>query len=141
MSVVYRLQELASADKIPLYMCSIELQKPCDSADRELLWTVLARYRVSPEMMSVFRQFQDGTRMCVRKDECKYSEWFEAGQGPRQGCVISPLLFSIFFTAAITVAVRRFGVDADIMADLLHLAEEVPQEGGWGAVRRKCQRR
>ncbi|CAB1110223.1 unnamed protein product [Ectocarpus sp. CCAP 1310/34] len=58
--VVRRLQELGRRRKIPLYMCFVDLKKEYDSADRELLWKVLARAGIPEEMIAVIRQFHDG---------------------------------------------------------------------------------
>ena len=98
--VVRRPQELERARKIPLYMCFIDLQKAYDSVDRELLWIVLARFGV-PEMLTVIHQFHEGMRARVRTDDGEHSEWFDVTQGLRQGCVLSPLLFNIFFAGDI----------------------------------------
>ena len=44
--------------------------------------------------------------------------------GPRQGRVLSPLLFNVFFAAILLVALEKFSRDADILADLVHLLEQ-----------------
>ena len=41
----------------------------------------------------------------------------------RQGCVISPLLFNIFFAAVLTVVLKRFSEKPAILAELVHLKE------------------
>ena len=93
--VVRRLQELGRDKRIPLYMCFIDLQKEDDSVDRELLWVVLARFGVPEKMLTVIRQFHEGMRACVCTDDGEHSECFNVTQGLRQGCVLSPLLFSV----------------------------------------------
>ena len=56
MFVIRQLQELARKKRIPLDVCFIDLTKAYDSVDRTLLWTVLARFGVSQNMISVIRQ-------------------------------------------------------------------------------------
>ena len=49
------------------------------------------------------------------------TEEFNVEQGLRQGCVIYPLLFNIFFAAVLLVALQRFSEDPEILADLVNL--------------------
>ena len=121
--VVRRLQELGRRRKIPLYMCFVDLQKAYDSVDRELLWKVLARAGVPFVMIDVIRQFHNGMRARVCMDDGELSEWFEVTQRLRQGCVLSPLLFNIFFAAVIEVVLQRFNEDDTILENLVFLEE------------------
>ena len=122
--VIRRLQEMGRAANTPLYMCFVDLQKAYDSVDRTLLWKILARYGVPAKMISVIRQFHDGMRACVRLDDGECSEWFDVLQGLRQGCVLAPLLFNIFFTAVLTVAEQWFRKDADVVNNLVQIRQE-----------------
>ena len=106
-----------------LFMCFIDLQKAYDTVDRTLLWQVLNRIGVPPQMIAVIRQFHDGMRACVRPDDGVCSDWFEVEQGLRQGCVLSPLLFKIFFAAVLNVVLQRFSEEPAILAELVHLKE------------------
>ena len=107
-----------------MYVCFIDLTKAYDSVDRTLLWTVLARFDVPQRMILVIRQFHDGMRACVRLDDGVCSGWFAVEQGLRQGCVLAPLLFNIFFAAVIHVAYTRFEADKDIMDALVGLMKK-----------------
>ena len=129
MFVIRRLQELARKKRIPLYVCFIDLTKAYDSVDRTLLWTVLARFGGPQNMISVIRQFHDDIRECVRLDDRMCSGWFTLEQGLRQGCVLAPLLFNIFFVAFIIVASARFKAGKGIMDALVHLRKK---RGGGG---------
>ena len=120
MFVIRRLQELARKRRIPLYVCFIDLAKAYGPVDRTLLWTVLVRFGVPQNMISVIRQFHDGMRACVRLDDRVRSRWFAVKQGLRHGCVLAPLLFNIFFLAVINVASTRFKADKGIMVALVH---------------------
>ena len=83
-------------------------------------------------MISAIRQFYDGMRACVRLDDRVCSGWFAVDQCLRQGCVLAPLLFNIFFAAVINVASTRFKADKGIMdAFLVHLRKK-RRAGGRG---------
>ena len=104
-------------------MCFVDLQKAYDSVDRELLWKVLARAGVPSVMIDIIRQFHDGMRARVRMDDGELSEWFGVAQGLRQGCVLSPLLFNIFFAAVIEAVLQRFSEDDTNLENLVFLDE------------------
>ena len=54
-------------------------------------------------MIAVTPRFHDGMKASARRDDGVCSDWFEVEQGRRQECVLSALLFNIFFAAALTV--------------------------------------
>ena len=130
MFVIRRLQELARKKRIPLYVCFIDLTGAYDSVDRTLLWTLLARFGVPQIRISAIRQFHDGMRACVRLGD--------RVQGLRQGCVLAPLLFNIFFAAVINLASTRFKADKGIMDALVHLRKK---RRGERAGESKCRRK
>ena len=69
MFAVHKLQKLGrKVQVVSLFLCLNDLQKAYASVDHTLLWQVLARVGVRPQMMDVTRQFHDGMRACVRND-------------------------------------------------------------------------
>ena len=60
----------------------------------------------------------------MRLDDRVCSGWFAVKQALRQGCVLAPLLFHIFFVAVINVASTRFKADRGIMDALVHLRKK-----------------
>ena len=127
MFVVRRLQELGPKAGVPLFLCFIDIQKAYDSVDRNLLWQVLSRLGVPPQMITVIREFHDGMKACVRSGDGTCSKPFEVNKGLRQGCVLSPLLSNIFIAAVLNAVLQTFSEDADILAELVHLQEQ-PRE-------------
>ena len=95
-----------------------------DSVGLTLPWTVLARFGVPHNMILVICQFHDGMRECVRLNDRVCSGMFAVEQGLRQGCVLAPLLFNIFFAAVINVASTCFKADKRIMDALIHLRKK-----------------
>ena len=55
------------------------------------------------------------------------------GQDLRQRCVLVPLLFNIFFVAAINVASTRFKAGKGIMDALVHLRKKKGAGGAGGS--------
>ena len=123
MFVARRLQEIGRKAGVSLFMCFIDLQNAYDTVDHTLLWQVLTRIGVPPQMIAVIQQFHDGMRACVRPDDGVCSNWFKMKQRLRQGCVLSSLLFNIFFAAVLIVVLQRFNEEPALLAELVHLKE------------------
>ena len=134
MFVIRRLQEeLAGKKRIPLYVCFIDLTKAYDSVGRTLLWTVLARFGVPQNVISVIRQFHNGMRACVRLYDRVCWGGFAVEHSLHQGCVLAPLLFNIFFAVVINAASTRFKADEDIKNALVHPRKKRGAGGQWEA--------
>ena len=63
----------------------------------------------------------------MRTDDIQHSEWFDVTQRRHQGCVLSPLLFNIFFAAVTHAVIVRFSEDPDIVRDFGHLDEDLEE--------------
>lgn len=113
---------LARKKSTPLYVCVIDLIKACDSVDRELLWTVLERFGVSPKILAIICKFLDGMRACVRTGVQTCFGWLDVGQGLGQGCNLAQLLF--FFAAMLMVSVGEFPQDDKVMADMVKMERD-----------------
>ena len=130
MFVVRRLQKLGRTSNASLEIRFIDLAKAYDSDGRVLIWEVFARFGVPPRMIKVIRMFHGGMRARVQLDDGDFSAWFNVCQGLRQGCVLSPILFNIFFAAVIIVVLQRFAEDPLIVSDLVYLDNAPKGEDG-----------
>jgi hypothetical protein len=81
----------------------VDLKKAYDSVNRELLWWILKRIGVPSKIVAVIKGLHEGMRAKMRIDG-KVGEWFEIVCVFRQGCVLAPLLFNIFFACVIMLA-------------------------------------
>ena len=99
------LMEKAREFHQPLYMCFIDLRKAYDSVNRDALWTVLQRcYHLPEKILSIIRAMHDESTAAVRAYG-KTSDEFAVTSGVRQGCVLAPTLFNLFFDAVIHMAI------------------------------------
>ena len=137
--MVRRLQEIGRKAGVSLFMCFIHLQKAYDTVNRTLLWQLLTRIGVPPQIIAVIQQFHNGMRACVQPYDGVCSDWFKVEQRLRQGWVLSPLLFNILFAAVLTVALQKFSEDTVILAELVYLKEPPTSMGSEPAM--DCIRR
>ena len=85
-------------------------KKTYNSVLRELPWEVVTRSGVQTKTLTIFRSIQEGMRARLRTDDGEHSEWSEVTKGLRQGSVLSPLMFYLFFAGALHIALVRFSI-------------------------------
>ena len=100
-----QLQEKCREQKAGLYMTFIDLTKAFDTVSREGLWKVMSKFGCPPKFINMVRQFHDGMQASVR-DNGESSKPFPVTNGVKQGCVLAPTLFSMYFTAMLSDAFR-----------------------------------
>lgn len=66
---VMRRQQKLVVQYTPLYTCFIDLGRAYDSADRTLLWIVLAWSRMPAKIITVILRFLHGMRGCLSMDD------------------------------------------------------------------------
>lgn len=76
-----------------VYVCFVDFKKAFDTVDRAVLWNVLRNYGVDGKMLKMLQSMYKRVQSCVR-GSCTVSDFFESTSGVRQGCVMSPTLFS-----------------------------------------------
>ena len=121
----------------PVFINFIDFKKAFDSVHRDSLWKILKIYGIPGSFISIFKDLYDGSSCCVKVDE-GYTEFFDIVTGVRQGCVLSPLLFTltIDYVMRISMVEPTYGLpwtkerrlkDLDFADDLALLAESWQQ--------------
>ncbi len=78
-----------------LYAAFMDLEKAYDRVDRKALWNVVKIYGVGTQLIEGIKAFHREANAYVTVDG-ELNDSFTVGVGVRQGCVMSPWLFSIF---------------------------------------------
>lgn len=102
---VRQLQEKCMEQHTDLYLTFFDLTKAFDTVDRSGLWHVLSKIGCPSRFIAVIRSFHDGMTARIIESGVM-SDSFEVTSGTKQGCVLAPLLFSIYFTAMLSVAFK-----------------------------------
>ena len=91
-----QLQEKCREQHMPLYIAFIDLTKAFDLVSRDGLFKILPKIGCPPTLQSMIEYFHTDTKGTVQFNGSS-SEPFEIRGGVKQGCVLAPTLFGIFF--------------------------------------------
>ena len=80
------------------YSTYVDLTKRFDIVSRDGFWRNMAKYGCTKKIITIIRQFHDGMHARVQ-NKGENSVAFAVTNGVKQGCVLTPTLFSIMFSA------------------------------------------
>ena len=75
-------------------MAFIDFKKAYDTVNRDILWMVLYRSGVRGKMRRLIRGIYATAQACAMS-KSGLGDFFECFQGLKQGCILSPVLFSM----------------------------------------------
>ena len=96
---IFTLHSIASnclygSKRSKLYAAFIDFQKAFDTVNRDKLWKILEKIGVSTKMIKTLKAIYAYVKAIIRQGHEKTSE-IDCPKGVRQGCLLSPLLFSL----------------------------------------------
>ena len=100
---VRQLQEECREQRRQLFIAFIDLTKTFDLVSRRGLFNLLEKIGCPPKLLSVISSFHNNMKGTVNYDGAT-SEPFDIHSGVKQGCVLAPTLFSIFFSMMLSYA-------------------------------------
>ena len=94
-----QVQEKCREQDKDLYITFIDLTKAFDTVNREILWIILKKFGTPPKFLNILKQFHTGMQACVLVGG-QQSPSFPVKVGVKQGCVLAPVIFNLFLSAA-----------------------------------------
>ena len=93
---IRQIQEKCREQNMNLYMMFVDLTKAFDTVNRTALWNFLTKFGCPEKFVRVARELHDNMmgRVIV---EGGYTFPFPITTGVKQGCVLAPTLFGLFF--------------------------------------------
>ena len=78
-----------------IYFCFIDYAKAFDCVDHNKLWEILKEMGIPDHLTCLLRNLYAGQEATVRTGHGT-TDWFQIGKRVRQGCILSPCLFSLY---------------------------------------------
>ena len=94
---LYAMIQKQFSNNRKLYVAFIDYRKCFDSINRNALFHILESNGIKGNMLSIIKSLYLNVLASVRNNG-EYSEYFDCPVGLKQGCILSPTLFSIFMT-------------------------------------------
>ena len=77
-----------------VYACFVDYKKAFDYVDRDKVWDKFQKLNTSSKLLSMLKAIYSNVSACVRWNG-KLSELFSCPLGLKQGCLLSPIIFSL----------------------------------------------
>ena len=97
-----QLQEKCREQNKGLYITFVDLTKTFDTVSRKGLWLIMKRLGCAQKFLNMVIQLYEVQYGQIRLNDL--SEPFPITNGVKQGCVLAPTLFSIFFSMVLKQA-------------------------------------
>ena len=102
---VRQVQEKCIEQQMDFYAVFIDLTKAFDTVNREALWIILMKLGCPKRFTNLIRLFHDDMTGQVLSNG-DFTDSFNISNGVKQGCVLAPVLFNLYFTQVLCHAVK-----------------------------------
>ena len=89
------IMEKAREFQKDIYFCFIDYAKAFDYVDQNKLWEILKEMGIPDHLTCLLRNLNAGQEATVRTGHGT-TDWFQIGKEVRQGCILSPCLFTLY---------------------------------------------
>lgn len=103
---VRQLAEKSREQGQKMFLCFVDLEKAFDSVPRDALWIVLSKLGCPDKFVRLLRLLHDNMTCCVTANGVQ-SEYFSVNCGVKQGCVLAPTLFALYFAVVVREALQH----------------------------------
>ena len=94
------IQKYLSKPKGRFYCLYVDFAKAFDTIDHSKLLTCLADRGIGGKLLRILKSMYSKLHSCVQSS-AHFTEFFPCNVGTRQGCILSPVLFSLFINELI----------------------------------------
>jgi hypothetical protein len=77
------------------FVCYVDAHKAFDSVNRNCLWYKLRQLGLKGQFLTAIQSFYNNVTSCVKVND-RTTNWFPIELGVKQGCPLSPTLFSLY---------------------------------------------
>ena len=78
-----------------IYFCFLDYAKAFNCVDHNKLWKILKDMGIPDHLTCLLKNLYVGQEATVTTEHGT-TDWFQIGQGVRQGCILSPYLFNLY---------------------------------------------
>ena len=110
--IVRELMERCKRENKRSYFAFLDIEKAYDRVNREILCKVLNKCGVSGKVVRIISSMYTDTRAKYMIGDIE-TDWVYSKRGVRQGCILSPLLFSLY-TEELILKVKRLGLGMEV---------------------------
>ena len=109
-----QIQEKCREQHKDLFISFIDMTKAFDTVSRDGLWAILGRLGCPPKFLQMLKQLHDNQHGRVRLNQ-DLSASFPINNSVKQGCVLAPTLFTIFFSMMLQNASKDLQEDDGVL--------------------------